>query len=131
MTTVKTNLEAGVAHDVGSALQCSFTPAALGLATTVPNGGSVQSSVMPSNGWQKGAVGLKSTQAGNLTVQRYLDAAGTIPVGAAITAALSANTAGYVSWNDGLVFGSFQVTVSNSGGSNATISSALLVLQAG
>lgn len=116
--------------DCGPKLQAFLTPADLGLTTTVAASGNTQSSVMPSNGYAAFAFGVTSTQAGTVSIQRYLDAEGTVKQGAALTASLTANTAAVVNADDGVPFGSFQVTVSNSGASAATLSNAGLLLQA-
>ncbi len=131
MTTVNTNEQAGIPHDIGPALQYPIPAATLSLAVSVPSAGSVQSAILGSYGWQKGSVGVKSTQAGTLSVQRFLDAAGAIPIGAPISAVLIGGTANSVSWTDGIPYASFKITVSNSGGSAATLSNVAVLLQAG
>ncbi len=119
--------------DNGPTLQVSKAAgdADVGLTLTpVPNGGSVTSQPVPSGGYKSLSVGLKSTQPGAINVQRYLDAAGTIPVGAVATAALVANTANSVSIADGIPFLSFTIQVTNTGASPGTISNFALLLQA-
>lgn len=68
-------------------------------------------------------MGLTSSQAGNLTVQRYADGAGQIPLPAGVngapTVAIVANTPVSVSWADGTPTGSIAITVTNSSGSTA------------
>lgn len=96
-----------------------------GLPAQVPAGspGSVTSNVINTNGLNKGAVGLKSDQAGNLTVQRYADGAGQIPLPAGVngapTVAIVANTPIAVTWADDTPTGSIVVTVTNTNGSTA------------
>jgi hypothetical protein len=63
-----------------------------------------------------------STQAGTLTITRYADAALTKQVGAVQSVALAASTAGWVSVDDGVPFLWFTVSISNPGGSTATVS---------
>ena len=126
----------GVASEVagseeGSALQWQIPSAAHNLVGPVPNGGNILSPVIPAPGWQKGAVGLTSTQAGQISVQRYIDAAGTVPVGAPLTAALVATVANWVSWQDGVPYGSFRITVTNTGGAPATLTNVAVLLQTG
>jgi len=117
--------------ELGPALQCLQNATQLGLTGTVPASGNLQSSVLVSNGWKVFSVGLKSSQAGQLSIQRFLDLAGTVPQGAPVTAALTAGTAAYATvGTDGLPFASVQVTVSNSGGSAATLSSVQGLFQA-
>lgn len=121
----------GVGGELGPALQCPMNAAQLGLNASVPATGSLPGSVIVSNGWKLFSVGLKSTQAGQISIQRFLDVAGTVPQGAAVTAALTANTAAFATvGTDGLPFASVQVTVSNSGGSAATLSSVQGLFQA-
>lgn len=118
--------------DQGSAVQVFKAANAPDVALTltpVPNGGNVQSLAVRSCGFKSGAVSLQSTQPGAINVQRYLDEAGTIPVGAVITAALVAATQNWVTWNDGVAFGSFKITVTNTGVAPGTISIFGLLLQ--
>lgn len=81
-----------------------------------------QTGVLPANGYKSISFGAKLSQAGSISLQRYLDSAGTIPIGAAVTATLSANTPNWVNINDGAAFTYFQVTVTNTSGSTATLS---------
>lgn len=121
----------GVGGELGPALQCSQSAAQLGLNASVPATGGLPGSVIVSNGWKLFSVGLKSTQAGQISIQRFLDLAGTVPQGAAVTVALTANTAAYATvGTDGLPFASVQVTVTNSGGSAATLSNVQGLFQA-
>ncbi|MBJ9663191.1 hypothetical protein [Burkholderia gladioli] len=121
----------GVGGELGPALQCLQSAAQLGLAGNVPANGNLAGLVLVSNGWKLFSVGLKSTQAGQISVQRFLDLAGTVPQGAAVTAALTANTAASATvGTDGLPFASVQVTVTNSSGSAATLSAVQGLFQA-
>lgn len=117
--------------ELGPALQVLLSAAALGLTGTVGASGEIQSGIIEVNGWQKFAVGLKSTQGGVLSVQRFLDLAGTVPQGAAVTATLVGGTANVVNiGSDGAIFTALQVTVTNTGASVATLSNVQGVLQA-
>ncbi len=129
MTTLANNSGVWTPHEVGPALQWVIPAVTLNLAASIPASGNVSSAVIPSYGWQKLAVGLQSTQAGQLTVQRYLDDAGTIVQSAALTAPLTANTAAVVNITDGVPFRSFKVTVSNTGASAAAVSGVAALLQ--
>ncbi|WP_234775181.1 hypothetical protein [Paraburkholderia tropica] len=121
----------GVGGELGPALQCLQAAAQLGLNASVPASGSLAGTVLVSNGWKLFSVGLKSTQAGQISIQRFLDLAGTVPQGAAVTAALTANTAGSATvGTDGLPFASVQATVTNSGTSAATLSGVQGLFQA-
>jgi hypothetical protein len=128
--TQRTDLS-GAGGELGPALQCFQGAAALGLNASVPASGNLPGNVIVSNGWKLFSVGLKSTQAGQISIQRFLDLAGTVPQGAAVTASLTANTAAYATvGTDGLPFASVQVTVSNSGASAATLSNVQGLFQA-
>ncbi|MCG5072275.1 hypothetical protein [Paraburkholderia tagetis] len=121
----------GAGGELGPALQCLQNAAQLGLNASVPASGNLPGNVIVSNGWKLFSVGLKSTQAGQISIQRFLDLAGTVPQGAAVTAALTAGTAAYATvGTDGLPFASVQVTVSNSGASAATLSNVQGLFQA-
>lgn len=130
MTLVADNRGAGIPNDQGPALQCLLTSAQVGLPTTATTGATVTGSAIPTNGWQKGAVGLTSDHPGTLSVQRYLDAGCTIPLGAAITVAVVAATAVGVSWQDGVPIGGVKVSFINSAGATATLSAVTGLLQA-
>jgi len=66
----------------------------LGLTTpgTIAASGTFTSTVMPTYGMPHVAVAAKIDQAGTLSVQRYLDNAGQVAAGAAVTAAMTKNT---------------------------------------
>ncbi len=98
------------------------------------------STIAPSGNWQSGiirvygggslpalVVTVESTQAGAVSIQRYADAAGTIPVGGNISQTLTDSTEAYVGANDGVPYLSFQVTITNTGGSSATITDAAIL----
>src|SRR6516164_5412255 len=97
------------AVDAGPLVQAFLTATQLGL--TVPG----TSPLILAGGYPRMAIGAQNTVAGNITVQRYLDAAGTIPQGPALTQALTANTAGVLNVTDGLPFQSFTVAISGAG----------------
>ncbi|CAJ0698803.1 hypothetical protein [Ralstonia holmesii] len=129
--TIRTD-NLGLGGELGPSLQMPLSAAQLGLNAQVPASGQLQSSVLLTNGWKYFALSLKSTQAGQISIQRFLDTAGTVPIGAAVTAALTANTQQWASIGtaDSLPFMSYQVTVSNSGGAAATLSVVAGLLQA-
>jgi hypothetical protein len=105
-----------------------ITNQAVGLATQVPADGTELSNIVRTQGLTFGAFGLTSDQAGSLSVQRYLDANGQIPLGSPLTATLTAAVANSVSWTDGLPAVSLQITVTNSAGSAANLSNITLNL---
>lgn len=116
--------------DVGPKLQKFLTAADIGLSTSIAASGTNLSNLIVSNGYGAFAVGVTSSQAGTLTIQRYLDAEGTIAQGAPLTASLTAATSAVVNATDGVPFGSFMVSVSNSGTATATLTNAGVLLQA-
>lgn len=121
----------GVGGELGPALQSLFSATQLGLETSVVAGGSVESAVIVSNGWKLFAVGLKSSQAGEISIQRFLDLAGTLPQGAAVTATLTADEAACATvGTDGLPFASVQVSVTNSGAAAAALTNVQGLFQA-
>src|SRR5260221_3563652 len=81
---------------VGPALQYQLTPADHGLPASVVAGATANSLIVPSDGFALVAAGVTASQAGQLGLQLYLDAAGTLPQGAAVTAALTAGQPGLV-----------------------------------
>ena len=88
---------------------------------TIAAAGNFTSGVLPGDGFRYISVGLTSSQNGSLQIQRYLDAAGTVAQGAAVTQTLTAATAAVLNVNDGLIFRSFTIKITNTGGSPATI----------
>lgn len=96
-----------------------------GFPAQVADGATYNSDLLPANGPL--AVGLTSDHAATLNVQRYADLNGSTPVGALLTAALSANTPGYVSAEDGMPYLSYNVQIVNSGGAVANITAASIV----
>jgi hypothetical protein len=72
-------------------------------------------------GYGQVVVALKSTQVVTITIQRYLDPLGQIPVGAAATQATTANTAGYAATSAGIPALYWGFTIANASGSTATI----------
>lgn len=131
MSTAYSHEDVHVPYDVGPTVQFGFpTATSIGLATAVGASGSVQSNLILSNGYKSFAFAVTSTQAGSVSVQRYLDQAGSIPQGAALTVSLTANNQGIVNATDGVPFQSLKITVNNTAGSAATLSNPYLLLQA-
>lgn len=118
-------------NEIGPAMQYPVPVAVHGIniVNTIAHSDHVTSSPIPSNGWQKIAVGVTSSKGGALSVQRYLDAAASVPIGAAISATLTAATAGSVSATDGVPFAAFTVTITNTDGAAAATLSNLAILQ--
>lgn len=99
---------------------------ALGYPSTVANGATWQSDLLPA-GFAGATAGILSDHAGTLTLQRYADLAGLLPVGALISQAVVANTPAWVGANDGLPFLSFNVEFVNASGAIANIASISIV----
>ncbi len=129
MTLVATQADTNTPMDIGSALQVISNADQLGLASTIAANDNITSNVILTNGYKLFAFGLTSTQAGSLSIQRYLDNAGKIPQGAPLTANLAANKPMIVNTPDNVAFQSLQITVNNSGTSQATLSNVLLLIQ--
>lgn len=91
--------------------------------STIAGGGNWQSGPIDSSGFNAIAVSAKLSQAGSLSVQRYIDLLGTLPIGSAITAVMTANTLAVVNSNDNIPFACFIITVSNTSGSTGNLSS--------
>lgn len=127
MTTVATQSQTG--GEVAQTLQFVASAALQNLPSSVAASGSVSGNLIQTNGYKVIAAAITSTQAGTLQVQRYLDAAGTIAQGAALSVTLSAATPAVLNSNDGVPFQSLKVTVTNSSASAATLSGAYLMLQ--
>lgn len=106
---------------LGSLPTVGTIPASTGHYTTLP---------IYADGFKAIGVGCKSTQTGVITIQRYLDSAGVVPVGAPVTANLTANTAQWLTVNDNVPFQSFTVDISNTGAGAATITNFGLIVGA-
>ena len=130
MSLQKTQSNINTPVDLGSVVQVQLTPANIGLSTALAGSGSNASAIVLSCGLKNFAFGITSSQTSTVSIQRYLDQAATIPVGAAITGSLTANVATYVDSVDSVPYQSFIITVANSTSSAATISNCLLLLQA-
>ncbi|MGB9154222.1 MAG: hypothetical protein WCD70_14170 [Alphaproteobacteria bacterium] len=101
------------------------------LPGTIPASGNVQSSLILTEGFSLISVGITTSQAGTLSVQRYLDAGGVVVQGAASSVALSAGIAANLNIMDGKPFASFIITITNSAGSVSTISNLAVLAQVG
>lgn len=101
----KTQTDVHMPVDSGPLVQAFLSAAQLGL--TAPG----TSPLQVSGGYPRIAVGATSSATGSITVQRYLDAAGTIPQGPALTQALTAATPGVLNVSDGAPCQSFTVAI--------------------
>lgn len=127
-TTPEQNAEAFTIHAVGPATQ-STIPDDANPPTSIAASGNFTSGVIPANGYKVLAIGVTSSQAGSLNVNRYLDPVGTILVTTQSTTALTAATAAVVVLNDGKPFSSFTYQITNTGASTATVSGFYVLLQ--
>jgi hypothetical protein len=91
-----------------------------GKPVTVTTAAPYESGPMPA-GFGALFVTLKSTKAGALNVQRWADAAMTVPVGAVITVALVADTQKSVQSIDGVPYLFFSIEITNTGSGDAAI----------
>lgn len=98
--------------------------------TTILNAGNFSTGIIVSNGYKVIAVGVTSSGAGALNIQRYLDREGTIPVIAVSTTALVAATPLVVIISDTTPFASFSIVITNTSGSTATVSKFYCLMQA-
>lgn len=88
----------------------------------IANGGNWQSGAIPANGANAIAASAKSTGTGNLILQRYMDLAGTVPIGSAETVAMTANTlATAMIADDGTPFVAWSIEVANTAGAQVTL----------
>jgi hypothetical protein len=97
---------------------------------TIGAGSNFTSAVIQADGFNNISAAVTSTQTGVLSIQRFMDVAGTIAQGSALTKTLAANTAETLNNTDNLIFRSFTVEVSNTAGSAATISNFAMLLMA-
>lgn len=73
------------------------------------------------------SAGVLMNQTGNITLQRYLDAAGLLPIGSAVTAAITANTVATIQVNDGTPYIYATLTIQNTAVTTSTVSLAMVV----
>lgn len=114
---------------MGPSVQAQVPSAVHGLGSTITASGNTTSNLINSDGYKTLAVGATSTQGGQISVQRYLDDAGTVKQGAPVTATLMANTAQVCNVTDGNAFASYTVTITNTGGSTATLTNVAILQQ--
>lgn len=113
----------------GPAAQCVVPAAYHGLAGSIAASGNKVSNAIPSDGYQNFTLGIASSQAGSVSIQRYLDAAGTIAQGSPTTGTLVAGTPLVVGVADALIYQSFIITVTNSSGTTAANLSNVIIVQ--
>ena len=101
------------------------------LPGTVGAGATVTSNVIRAYGFTLIGAGCTLSQAGNIKIQLYLDDAGTIPMGAAVSATLAANTPNAVQTTVGgpAPFRSFAVSIQNTSGSSGNLTNPVILCQ--
>ncbi|WP_426442041.1 hypothetical protein [Bradyrhizobium genosp. P] len=95
--------------------------------------GTYVSAVIISDGFRSISVGAKSNQSGGtISIQRFIDRAGLVLVGAAVVSGAFAAGVGQFATitDDGIAFQSFQITISNTSASAATITNFGVLLSA-
>jgi len=106
-------------------------PAAVhNLPSSIAANSQVQSSLIATEGFSLISAGITASQAGVMSIQRYLDAGGTVTQGGAVQVSLTAATAANLDILDGKPFASLKLTVTNSAGSTSTLTNFALLLQA-
>lgn len=98
--------------------------------SSVAGSSSVQSSLIVTEGFSLISAGVTASQAGTMSIQRYLDAGGTVTQGAAVQVPLITSTAANLDVLDGKPFASFKLTIANSSGSTSNLTNFSLLLQA-
>lgn len=96
----------------------------------IPTGTTWSSGVFSMNGFNQAVAAILADRVLTVTVQRYMNAAGTLPVGAAGTLTSVANTAGYTSTlSVGVPATHLKVTVANASGATALVGAFAIGLQ--
>jgi len=109
--------------------QAPVPQSAHNLPASIAASGSAQTSLIVTEGFTLISAGITASQNGTLSIQRYLDAAGTVPQGAAVSVVITASTAANLDVLDGKPFASFKLTVTNASGSVSNITAFALLLQ--
>lgn len=97
---------------------------------TIAAGATFDTGAIYSDGFKDIAVGVLMNAGGTITLQRYLDAAMLLPVGAAVTATITGGTATVLTSTDDLPFNYLRVTIKNTAATVATIAAFGLLLNA-
>jgi hypothetical protein len=97
---------------------------------TIAASGTYDAGLMPSDGYKVLAIGATLSNAGTISVQRYIDVDGTVPQGAAVTVALTAGIPGILNINDGLPFAAFDVKIINGAATVANVTNFAMLLNA-
>lgn len=128
------------ATDVVAATRLQFSPVTpsgdfIGSTVTVPGTiaslGTFTSPLLPSGGCGHLALGVNLSNAGTVLVHRYLDNAGSVEIGAALTLALTGGTLAVLDNNDGKAFASEKVVIINGVASVGTLAAFAMLIQNG
>lgn len=95
---------------------------------TIANAGTYTSEAIGLYGFRHVAVTAQLTNAGTLSLQRYVDLAATVTAGAAVTAAMSASTTATIDNLGTVIAQSAKVSIINGGTTAGTISALAMVL---
>lgn len=90
---------------------------------TIAGNGNWQSGIITPYGADGILVAANLTGNATVAIQRYADLAGTLPVDAGQSQALTGGTAGSIGVNDGVPYLSYQVTITDTSGSTNTVTS--------
>ena len=101
------------------------------LPASIAASGSVQSSLIVTAGYALISLGLTASQNGTLSIQRYLDAGGTVTQGAPVQVNLTANVPANLDVMDGRPFAAFKITVTNGTASVSNLTNIALLVQMG
>jgi hypothetical protein len=107
------------------------SPPAAPFPAVIAANGSWSSGVLPLLGYSGISASVTSNESGAISIQRYLDRAGSIKVGTAVSQAITAGTPATVSVNDGLPALYFQVTITNGSGSSSAATSGIAIILTG
>lgn len=129
MTTVTTQEDAHTPMDVGPSLQFYLNTTKLALATTIDASSSINSNLIYTNGYKIFSFAVTSDQDGSVSIQRYLDTAGTIAQGSPTTASVVGGTPLVVNNSSSSPSQTLKITITNSGGSIANLTNVALLFQ--
>lgn len=102
----------------------------IGMTGTIANAGTLTSSLFQTFGMTNFVFGATLTNGGTLQLRRFIDQAGSIAIGSAVTQTLTAAAAGVLTVNDGKISQSARVDIINGGTTGATVSGFAGLMQA-
>jgi hypothetical protein len=118
-----------VATVQGPAWQMQINTATINAPGTIAASGTFTSPVLGTYGNPHIAISAELSNAGTLSLQRYLDNAGSLAIGAATTLALTAGTLGVLDNLGTVIAQSFQFAVINGSAVAGTLTNVAAVLQ--